>query len=210
MTFQAAELWPLSALQHYVFCPRQCALIHLELIWADNIFTAQGQTLHQKADSGKTEKRGDLKIATGLPLQSLTLGLSGQADVVEFHLREKQWWPHPVEYKRGRPKSHDADRVQLCAQAICLEEMLGLAVPEGSLFYNQTKRRLAVFLDSDLRETTRRAAGRMHQMLQAGKTPSPVADKRCQTCSLKGACLPEHMKSGDSSARYLANLRKKP
>lgn len=135
--YSAADLMPISALQHYLFCPRQCALIHLEQIWAENLYTAEGRLLHEKADSGKTEVRGDVKSVTGLLVRSLELGVTGKADVVEFHRREGIWHPFPVEYKRGRPKSHDADKIQLCAQALCLEEMLGLPVPEGALFLRQ-------------------------------------------------------------------------
>jgi CRISPR-associated exonuclease Cas4 len=206
--YPASDLIPLSALQHYVFCPRQCALIHVEHIWEDNLFTAEGRLLHDKADSGKVEVRGDIKTATGLPLRSLALGLAGKADVVEFHRREGSWHPFPVEYKRGKPKAYNADAVQLCAQALCLEEMLGLPVPEGALFYGKTRRRLAVFLDASLRESTAATAGAVHALLQSGVTPPPVADERCAACSLAGQCLPAPLARQGAAGRYLESLRR--
>ena len=137
------DLIPLSALQHYLYCPRQCALIHVEQQWEENRQTAEGRLLHQRADQPQTELRHGIRTATAMPLASRALGISGIADVVEFHSEQ----PFPVEYKRGRPKAHRADEVQLCAQALCLEEMLGRTVPEGALFYGQTHRRKAVTLD---------------------------------------------------------------
>lgn len=162
------EFIPISSLQHYQYCPRQCALIHIERLWEENLYTAEGRILHEKADSGKTEKRGDSKKATGLWLCSSELGLTGRADVVEFHRREGIWHPFPVEYKRGRPKKHDADVIQLCAQAMCLEEMLGLPVPEGALFYGKTRRRKAVIMNSTLRAATRETAEAVQALVRRG------------------------------------------
>jgi CRISPR-associated exonuclease Cas4 len=147
-------LIPLSALQHYLFCPRQCALIHVEQMWAEDAATAEGRLLHEKVDAGGGETRPGVRIARSLAIRSLALGVVGKADVVEFHGRAGR--PFPVEYKRGRPKSHRADEVQLCAQAICLEEMFGSAVETGALFYGETRRRSAVTFDADLREITAR------------------------------------------------------
>ena len=205
--YSAADLIPISALQHYVFCPRQCALIHVEQIWEENLFTAEGRLLHDKADSGKVEIRGDVKTVTGLPLRSLALGLTGKADVVEFHRREGVWHPFPVEYKRGKAKMHNAGAIQLCAQALCLEEMLGLPVPEGALFYGKTRRRLAVSLDASLRELTANTARSVHVLLQSGRTPPPVADERCRVCSLAGQCLPRPLARQGAAGRYLESLR---
>jgi CRISPR-associated exonuclease Cas4 len=205
--YPEADLIPLSALQHYVFCPRQCALIHVEQIWEENLFTAAGRLLHDKADSGKAEIRGDVKTVTGLPLRSLALGLAGKADVVEFHRREGVWHPFPVEYKRGKAKTHNADAVQLCAQALCLEEMLGLPVPEGALFYGKIRRRLAVSLDASLRETTASIAESVHALLQSGISPPPVADERCGACSLSAQCLPRPLARQGAAGRYLESLR---
>jgi len=205
--YPEADLLPLSALQHYTVCPRRCALIHVEQIWEENLFTAEGRLLHDRADSGKVEIRGDVKTATGLPLRSLSLGLAGKADVVEFHRREGVWHPFPVEYKRGKAKTYTADSIQLCAQALCLEEMLGLPVPEGALFYGKTRRRLAVSLDASLRETTKAAAGAVHALLHSGMTPPPVADERCGACSLAGQCLPRPLARQGAAGSYLESLR---
>lgn len=180
---------PLSALQHLAYCPRQCALIHLEQAWAENLWTAEGRVLHERVDEIGSETRGDLRIARGLPLASRRLGLSGRADVVEFRRRaDGVWQPFPVEYKRGRPKSHDADRVQLCAQALCLEEMLGLTVPEGALFYGQPRRREAVLFDQSLRERTEALAADLARLLAEGRIPPPAGDNRCTRCSLAEIC----------------------
>ena len=159
----AAEdaLIPLSALQHYLFCPRQCALIHVEQIWAENAATAEGRLLHERADAGGGETRPGVRIARGLALRSFALGVSGKADVVEFHdaRRGERGRPFPVEYKRGKPKSHRADEVQLCAQAICLEEMFDTSIAAGALFYGVTRRRFAVVFDEDLRALYRAGCG---------------------------------------------------
>ncbi|MEI6985547.1 MAG: CRISPR-associated protein Cas4 [Rhodospirillaceae bacterium] len=180
---------PLSALQHLVYCPRQCALIHLEQAWAENRWTAEGRVLHEKVDEIGSETRGDLRIARGLTVVSRRLGLSGRADVVEFRRRpDGVWQPFPVEYKRGRPKTHDADRVQLCAQALCLEEMLGVLVPDGALFYGQPRRREAVSFDSALRDRTESLAAELARLFVDGKIPPPVADERCTRCSLAEIC----------------------
>ena len=206
--YPEADLIPLSALQHYAFCPRRCALIYLEQIWEENLFTAEGRLLHDRADSGKVEIRGDVKLVTGLPLRSLTLGLTGKADVVEFHRREGAWHPFPVEYKRGTAKSYNADAIQLCGQALCLEEMLGLPVPEGALYYGKTRRRRAVSLDASLRETTALTAQAVHALLQSGVTPSPTADERCRACSLAEQCLPGPLARQGAAGRYLEALRR--
>ena len=205
--YPAADLIPISALQHYAFCPRQCALIHVERIWEENLFTAEGRLLHDKADSGKVELRGDVKTVTGLPLRSLALGLTGKADVVEFHRRAGVWHPFPVVYKRGKPKTHNADAVQLCAQGLCLEEMLGLPVPEGALFYGKTRRRRSVALDASLRESTAAVAEAVHALLQDGLTPPPAADERCRGCSLEAQCLPGPLARQGAAGRYLESLR---
>lgn len=192
LMYTEADFVPLSALQHYLYCPRQCALIHLEQIWTENALTAQGRLLHDKAHNGALEKRQGLKTATGLPLRSTALGLAGQSDVVEFHLRNGQWHPYPVEYKRGRPKSMDGDRVQLCAQAMCLEEMLGIAVPEGALFYGTTRRREKVVLDEALRHLTQSTAQEIHALFAGKATPAPPENTKtlCPACSLRETCMP--------------------
>ena len=149
------ELIPISALQHMLYCPRRCALIHIERQWAENRFTAEGNLLHQRADAGGHESRRGVRIARSVAVRSLQLGVFGIADVVEVR---DEGALYPVEYKRGRPKGHRADQVQLCAQALCLEEMLGGPVPEGALFYGRSRRRRVVVFDSDLRALTERVA----------------------------------------------------
>lgn len=181
------DLIPLSALQHYLYCPRQCALIHVEQQWEENRQTAEGRLLHQRADQPQTELRHGIRTATAMPLASRVLGISGIADVVEFHGEQ----PFPVEYKRGRPKAHRADEVQLCAQALCLEEMLGRTVPEGALFYGQTHRRKAVTFDSALRSLTLDTITATRSLLDGQDTPvAQYQPKRCDACSLIELCQP--------------------
>lgn len=215
--FTEDDLLPLSALQHLVFCERQCALIHLEQVWVDNPLTVEGTNLHERVDSGAGESRGDLRIARGLPLRNFRLGLSGKADAVELHRPLQgettgaalpgipgRWRPYPVEYKRGKPKSHRADEVQLCAQALCLEEMLVTDVPAGALFYGQTRRRLDVFFDAGLRRLTEDAAARLHRLISDGITPPPVREPKCDRCSLLSVCMPDA--PAVSARRYLEEL----
>lgn len=214
--FQEDELRPLSALQHLVFCERQCALIHLEQVWVENRYTAEGRLLHDRVDAGGSESRGDLRIARGLPLQSLRLGLAGKADAVELHRVDAEgdgvkipgltglWRPYPVEYKRGRPKRHQADEVQLCAQALCLEEMLETAIPEGALYYDQRRRREVVAFDEALRTKTEETARRLHELLASGRTPTAVREPKCRDCSLVDVCLPDAPRS--SARSYLAGI----
>ncbi|MDL2269372.1 CRISPR-associated protein Cas4 [Desulfosarcina sp. OttesenSCG-928-A07] len=204
------ELISLSALNHFLYCERRCALIHLDQTWTENIFTAEGRLLHEKADSGKVEVRGDIKTATGLLLRSLKYGLTGKADMVEFHRRDKVWVPYPVEYKRGRPKKNDSDRVQLCAQALCLEEMLGMEVPEGSLFYGQTKRRQVVPMDLSLRAITLDTIADVRVLLNQENLPPPVNDKRCKDCSLAETCMPKILAAQHRASRYLESLKGDP
>lgn len=201
--YTEAELIPLSALQHWVFCPRQCGLIHLEIQWGENTFTAQGRLIHDKAHQPGTERQGRVRIERGLALRSLSLGLTGKADVVEFHPCGDGWRPFPVEYKRGRPKSHDADRVQVCAQAMCLEEMLDLTIPRGALFYGASRRREDVVFKPELRTLVTRTAQEVHSMLNSGLTPPPRAGPHCQSCSMRPMCLPDRIKSPQASSRYL-------
>ena len=179
---------PLSAVQHAVYCLRQAALIHLERLWAENHFTAEGDVLHAVADKGGTRRARGIRRVLSLPLSSERLNLVGTADLVEFHGET----PFPVEYKRGKPKLHRADEAQLCAQALCLEEMTGKPVPEGALYYAQTKRRVTVPVDADLRTLTEQTVASLATMLASGRTPPPTAHKaRCRACSLVELCRPE-------------------
>jgi CRISPR-associated exonuclease Cas4 len=195
-------LIPLSALQHQLFCPRQCALIHVEGLWAEDAATAEGRILHERVDSGQQETRPGVRIARGLAIRSLALGVAGRADVVEF--RGKPPRPFPVEYKRGKPKSHRADEVQLCAQAICLEEMCGGEVPEGALFYGVTRRRTTVIFDDGLRALTARVAQAARANIAALRTPPPVRTPACRRCSLADLCQPDRLEKSPKVARWLA------
>jgi len=207
--YSEEDLIPLSALQHLIFCERQCALIHVEQIWVENLFTAEGRIMHERTDTGNRESRGKVRIEFGMPLRSLRLGLIGKADVVEFHLLKEKWQPFPVEYKRGRPKKDNCDKVQLCAQGLCLEEMLNIEIPEGALFYGKTRRRQDVAFDRALRLETENAAKRAHELIKAGKTPKPVYSKKCDSCSFVGLCLPKTIEKNRSVKRYLKNAIQK-
>jgi len=239
------DLLPLSALQDITFCERRCALRHLEGHWEENVATVEGQNLHGRSHDPGTESRGDVRVARGLMLRSLRLGLSGKTDVVEFHLltptlssarrggeddrqpdslsleRERagvrvnagvrlegadgRWRPFPVESKRGRRRQERSYEVQVCAQALCLEEMLGVTVPEGALFYGKTARRQAVVFDDSLRRETEKAAERLHELFRLRSTPKPVYVKnKCRQCSLVGVCLPKQTGTSRSVSQWLA------
>lgn len=182
---------PLSAIQHAVYCLRQAALIHLERLWAENRFTAEGDVLHAVADKGGRVRARGVRRVHALPLGSVALNLAGTADLVEFTAGPDGERAFPVEYKRGAPKLHRADEAQLCAQALCLEEMTGRPVPEGALFYAQTRRRVTVPFDDDLRALTLAAIADLSRVLASGETPAPTPHKtRCRGCSLAEQCRP--------------------
>jgi CRISPR-associated exonuclease Cas4 len=194
---------PISALQHWLFCPRQFALIHVERLWAENRLTAEGRVLHERADAGGSERRGPLKTLRSVQVSSTRLGLHGVADVVELLGRPPR--PRPVEYKRGRPKAHRADEVQLCAQALCLEEMFACEIPEGALFYGQNRRRKMIAFDADLRALTEQAILDARAALSSGRLPPPVyAPRRCDACSLKDLCRPVQSQKNRDVSRWLA------
>lgn len=183
---------PLSALQHAVYCLRQAALIHLERLWAENRFTAEGDVLHAVADKGGSRRARGVRRVLALPLGCRRLNLAGTADLVEFIPGPDGETAFPVEYKRGKPKLHRADEVQLCAQALCLEEMTGRPVPQGALFYAQTRRRVIVPFDADLRALTEATVADLAQVLDSGVTPPPTPHKsRCRACSLLELCRPQ-------------------
>lgn len=201
MSYGDDELLMLSGLQHFAFCRRQWALIHVEQQWQENLRTVEGQLLHQRAhDITLREHCGNVLLLRGMAVVSRELGLSGQCDVVEFHQdptgvplqgEKGLWIPHPVEYKLGKPKSNQADEIQLCAQAICLEEMLCCSIPEGALFYGEPRRRTPVVFSSELRERVKIYADEMHQLFRRGYTPKVTRTKSCNACSLKDLCLPQ-------------------
>lgn len=211
MNYAEEDLIPLSAIQHVIFCERQCALIHVEQIWDENLLTAEGRIMHERVDERGQQSRGDVKIERGLPLRSLSLGLIGKADVVEFHRSESgMWQPFPVEYKRGKPKTDDCDKVQLCAQAMCLEEMLGVEIPCGALYYGKTKHRQNVTFDHVLRQETKEAAARARELIRGGVTPKAVYTKKCKSCSLLDQCMPRLAQKEHSIKTYLAGMVEEP
>ena len=208
-----ARYAPLSALQHLIYCERQCALIHLERVWVDNRLTAEGNVLHEKVHQERGETRPGVRIARGLPVVSETLRLTGQCDVVEFTpvVREQQGacsdavWAvvMPVEYKRGRPKPHEADQVQLCAQALCLEEMLGMPVTKGALFYGEPRRRTQVSFTAELRAHTVAAVERLHALLNGNVTPLvSYRATLCRGCSLLRICLPRQRETPSRASHW--------
>lgn len=194
------EFLMLSGIQHYAFCPRQWALIHIEQQWDENYLTITGNIMHEKVhDASLVEKRKNVIITRGMAVFSRTLGISGNCDVVEFHLDKNgitlsnydgTYQPVPVEYKRGKPKEHDADVLQLCAQAICLEEMLVCEIPKGYLFYGETKRRMEILFDKALRQSVISSFQKMHELFDRKYTPKVKTTKQCQSCSLNEICLP--------------------
>lgn len=234
------DLLPISALQHLLYCERQCALIHLEQVWAENQFTVEGNVMHEKAHDGPDETRVGVRVVRGLAVKSEALGISGQCDVVEFHEHGAKSLEHgeghlvlPIEYKRGKPKAHRADEVQLCAQAMCLEEMLGIraipgpcgedsgqeclgyVIPEGRIFYGQTRRRTDVVFDAELRALTADTARRLREMIASRRTPPAVYEERkCEACSLKELCMPKAMRfqkgAGAWFHRQMAELAAPP
>lgn len=214
MEYREDEWLQLAGLQHFAFCRRQWALIHIEQLWAENLRTVEGDLLHRKAhDNAERESRGDVYILRGVSIQSRTLGVSGQCDVIEFHrcehgislqAKEGLWKPYPVEYKRGRPKENDADRLQLCAQAMCLEEMLSCEIPQGALFYGETRRREEVDFTAELRELVRDYLIEMHDCFKRGYTPKVKPFKGCNACSLAELCLPK-MSRRQRVSEYIAD-----
>ena len=253
------DLSPISALQHLLFCERQTALIHIERLWVENRFTAEGRILHRIADAAKSETRDGVRITRGLPVHSFELGLYGICDVVNFKPpdlstqkklslpkrikaelaqlarpdvdaadtdttrtnsertkcdNEKKkslpnpfahWTITPVEYKRGKPKSNDCDRVQLCAQAMALEEMLGPKIEKGELFYGKQKRRIEVTFDATLRARTAETTRRLHELIHSQHTPTAIREKKCESCSLLSVCLPPTSRQKTVSA-YLRSM----
>lgn len=194
----------LSGIQHFSFCRRQWALIHVEQLWQDNVFTTSGSLDHERADNyAASEKRGDLLVLRDLKVFSRTLGVTGACDVVEFHAssdgvplrgRNGLWMPYPVEYKHGQPKTQNADRLQLCAEAMCLEEMLACSIPQGSLFYRRIRRREVVDFDESLRTMVRNLLMQMHDLYARGHTPQVRTGRFCSACSLRDFCLPKLMR----------------
>ncbi len=204
----------LSALQHYLFCPRQCALAYIELNWEENHLTVLGHLMHENVHKDKQEKRSDVIKSSGLYVSSEKYGLSGICDLVEFHRAEEgvrlsgrsgQWRPFPVEYKKGKPKKDSSDKVQLCAQAICLEEMLDCAIENGALYYGAQHHRVEVDFDESLREETVATILAVHKLFADGITPKPVYSSRCRSCSLMDRCQPKQFEH-DRKSSYIDSI----
>ncbi len=213
--YREEEYLQLSGLQHFAFCRRQWALIHIEQQWAENLRTADGRLMHEHAHDGDfREKRGDVIITRAMQISSAELGISGECDVVEFHQDPDgiairglagKYAVIPVEYKRGQPKENDCDALQLCAQALCLEEMLCCEIGEAYLYYGETRRRQTVVLDQPIREKTISMIREMHQLYDRQHTPKVKRTKACNACSLKDICLPI-LNKNRSAAEYLRNM----
>ena len=220
MIYPEEDFLQLSGLQHFKFCRRQWALIHIENQWAENLRTTDGAILHERAHDGNfAESRGDLLVTRDMRVFSPTLGVSGACDVLEFRRgstgiplkgRDGLWQPYPVEYKRGRPKEDSCDALQLCGQAICLEEMLCCEVPDGALFYGEPRRRLAVSFTPELREEVRTSPAQMHDLYRRGYTPRVKPTKACNACSLRELCLPRLQKSGSVQVYLQRSMEETP
>jgi CRISPR-associated exonuclease Cas4 len=178
---------PISALNHYAYCPRRCALIHMEQTFKENMYTMRGRDIHERVDqAAESGFEEGIRVERGLPLWSQRLGLIGKADVVEFHGDK----PYPVEYKSGGRRQWDNDDLQLCAQALCLEEMTGQSIPSGAIYHFKSRRRRKVVFDQPLRDGVAKAVQDIRDMLGTKKLPPPVNDKRCEHCSLQESCMP--------------------
>lgn len=212
--YSEEELLQISGIQHYAFCKRQWALAYIEMQWAENLRTVEGHLMHQRAhDSSATEKRGDTVISRAMPIRSFELGLSGECDVVEFHRDDSgvyipkydgRYIIVPIEYKRGSPKENSVDELQLCAQTVCLEEMLCTDIPFGYIFYGETRRRLKVDIDPELRKRLNDIVAEMHELNRRGTTPKAKKTRSCNACSLKDLCLPE-LSSKKTVKDYIAS-----
>jgi CRISPR-associated exonuclease Cas4 len=199
---------PLSALNHLLFCERRCALLRIEGVWVENVHTTGGTLDHRRAHSVSDRARSSIRVASGLRLVSHRLRLTGVADLVEF--REpgpsRAEVPYPVEYKRGRRKRWDNDEVQLCAQAVCLEEMLGVSVPKGAIYHITSRGRREIEFTAALREKTEAAATRLHELLASRQVPTPELKPRCRGCSIRGVCLPDVFGHPERVYRLTARL----
>jgi len=215
------DLLPISALQHLAFCERQWGLIHLEGIWNENRLTAEGRLMHDRVHRPETESRPGVRVARSLRIHSFRLGLVGQTDIVEFRQLPDEtgngirlngtagrWQPRPVEFKRGVPKAGHCDTIQLCAQAMCLEEMLDVLIEEGDLYYGRTHRRYEVVFNGDLRKETEDLAVRLHALFTEGRTPRARYSRKCDGCSLVARCMPKVTGPSKDIDHYLASARK--
>jgi CRISPR-associated exonuclease Cas4 len=217
MEYDEDDFLQLSGIQHFLYCRRQWALIHVENQWAENERTMDGNFFHKNAHNGlQRERRGDLLIVRSMYIHSRELGISGQCDIVEFHRSdhgvslndtEGLWIPYPIEYKRGHKKPDIYDEAQVCAQAICLEEMYFCQIPEGAIFYGEDRRRERIIFSEELRRKVRDTVSAMHDVYRRGVTPKAHRRKGCNACSLKDICLPE-LESSATVEQYMKSLLK--
>lgn len=208
MMFTEDDFIHIGALQHYVFCPRQCALIHVEDAWRDNVLTVRGEILHEKVDTDTYESRGAVKTVRGLRIHSYRLGIVGRCDVVEFHrppTAGEALQVVPVEFKAGKPKDDLSDKVQLCAQALCLEDMLATTIKRAAFFYGKIRRRVQVELDEELREQTESIISAVHELVSNQRVPTARYMAKCRSCSLFDICQPRAMNERKLT-QYLSNL----
>lgn len=214
MRYADEDLLPLSGIQHFYFCKRQWGLIHIEHQWEDDIRTTEGSYIHRRADDPfNDEIRGGVMTTRSVPLVSYTLGLRGIADVVEYTSsrmgvelsgHEGRWLVKPIEYKRGKPKRDARDEVQLCAQAICLEEMLETRIERAEIYYHEIRRRTAVSLTDDLREAVYALSDEMHDLFNRGETPPAESGKPCRYCSLLNICVPKLTRKKNIVSKYIS------
>ncbi len=199
------EVLAISALQHYAYCPRQYALIHVEQVWSENRYTAEGRILHKRVDAADPEQRGTTRFERGVSVLSTAFGLTGKLDLLEIESGDPPKYT-PVEYKRGKPKTEDWDQIQLCAQALCIEEMRDVKVEEGAIWYWEVRQRVKVEIDRSLRETTIEIIDQARELLVQGRTPPPTPHKkRCRACSLADICQPQRFRT-DRSGDYVTRL----
>jgi CRISPR-associated exonuclease Cas4 len=197
----------LSAINQYLFCPRRCGLMHVDGVFEENAYTLEGSFLHEHTDTPGVEHRPDVRIVRALPLYSKKLGLSGKADIVEFYKQpDGSEVPLPVDYKRGPRRKWENDDAQLCAQGLCLEEMLGVPVPKGAIFHSASKRRREVFFEAALHAITLKTISEIRSMLDSSKVPSPVPGPRCEGCSIKKICMPEIVSAPGKVKNYNAGV----
>lgn len=212
--FSDEDLLPISGLQHLMFCERQWALIHMEQEWSENVLTVEGKQLHEFVHEQGSDVRAGVRMVRGLRLRSLALGLYGVADLVEFHPCEEgvklpgvfgKWFPYPVEYKRGRKRYDRADEVQLCAQGLCLEEMLGVVISKGAVYYGQPRRRSEIRLSYELRSEVERLCHLAREFYENRRIPLPRRGRHCSSCSLEDVCMPD-LAAKDKSTSYIDSI----
>ena len=201
--YDESDLIPISALQHFIFCPRQCALAYMEGVWEENVLTAQGRLLHAKVHLPGVENRPGLRKIFDMPLRSLKHGIVGKTDVI---LKFDEYTYVPLEYKHGKPKVKEMDTVQLCAQALCLEEMKGIIIEKGLIYYWGIKRRVEVPFDDTLRNKTIDTIEKVRELFKSERTPTPIYSRKCKSCSLHDECIPEVLQNPKKIETYISRM----